>query len=223
MPRPSSNRSQDQVTLVLYEDPLSPWCLIAEARIRAALAELPGAFELEYAPFPLRPDPRALTKTERRAFARAARRAAREPEAKGLKPDLWLSTDPPLTSVPALAALAAARLQGPARETALRKALRDAALVQGVNVTRRDVLLELAERTGLDVTKFAGALTSCEIERRVRASFEEAVDKGIDGAPALVIGDEWLVAGARSTAEYVTILRRYVGARFASSPARTLH
>lgn len=218
------NRSRhDVVTLVLYEDPLSPWCLIAEERIRAALAELPCTFELEYAPFPLQPDPRALTKTDRLRFARAARRAAREPEARGLTADLWLSSDPPLTSVPALAAIEAARLQGSARATALRKALRDAAFVQGLNVTRRDVLLELAERSGLDVKKFAGALASCQIERRVRAAFEDALDKGIDGAPALVIGDEWLVAGARSIEEYVTIFRRYVGARFTSSPARTLH
>lgn len=214
---------EDLVTLVLYEDPLSPWCLIAEQRICAAAAELPGAFRIEYAPFLLRPDPRALTKTERRALASAARRAAREPEAKGLRPDLWLSIDPPLTSVPALTALAAARLQGVGRETALRKALREAAFVQGVNVTRSDVLFELAERSGLDLAKFAGALTSCQIEKRIRAAFEDARDRGIDGAPALVIGDEWLVAGARSTAEYLTILRRYVGARSASSPARTLH
>jgi predicted DsbA family dithiol-disulfide isomerase len=213
----------DLVTLVLYEDPLSPWCLIAEQRIRAAAAELPGAFRIEYAPFPLRPDPCAFTQRERRAFASAARRAAREPEARGLTPALWLSTDPPLTSVPALNALAAARLQGVARESALRDALRDAAFVQGVNVTRSDVLLELAERSGLDLAKFAAALTSCLIEKRIRAAFEDALEKGIDGAPALVIGDEWLVAGARSTAEYLTILRRYVGARSASSPARTLH
>jgi predicted DsbA family dithiol-disulfide isomerase len=220
---PTRPKLEDLVTLVLYEDPLSPWCLIAEERIRAAAAEVPGPFQIEYAPFPLRPDPRAFTKGERKAFARVARRAAREPEAKGLTADLWLSADPPLTSVPALTALAAARLQGPAREKALRKALQDAAFQQGVNVTRRDVLLELAERSGLDVTKFVGALKSCHIERGIRAAFEDALDKGIDGAPALVIGDEWLVAGARSTEEYVTILRRYVGARVASSPARTLH
>lgn len=219
---PNPLSADSVISLVLYEDPLSPWCLIAEQRIQAAAAELGIAFQLQHAPFPLRAEPRALTKSERRALARAARRAAREPEAKGLTADLWLSPDPPLTSVPALTALAAARLQGAARENALRKALRDAALVQGVNVTRRDVLLELAERVGLDVQRFAGAL-STQVEKRVRAAFEDALAKGIDGAPALVIGDEWLVAGPRSTEEYLVILRRYAATRGGLAPERTLH
>lgn len=214
----------EPASLVLYEDPLSPWCLVAEKRISAAVHALDGAFlPIVHEPFPLRLEPHALSRAERQRLARGVRRAAREPEASGVTPDLWLSADPPLSSVPVLAALFAARLQGAAREDALRDALRQAALFRGVNVARRDVLYELAERAGLDVERFAGALAAPHTERRVRACYEEAVGRGVEVAPALVIGEEWLVAGPRTADEYRDILERYADARVGVAPRRTLH
>jgi predicted DsbA family dithiol-disulfide isomerase len=214
----------ERASLVLYEDPLSPWCLVAERRIHAALLELEAAFQpLRHEPFPLRIEPRAMSRSERDRLARAVRRAAREPEANGVTPDLWLSPDPPLSSMPVLAALAAARLQGCAREDALRGALREAALFRGVNVARHDVLYEIAERAGLDIGRFAGALAAPQTERRVRERYEEAVGRGVEIAPALVIGEEWLVAGPRSQDEYCDILLRFARVRLGIPPDRTLH
>jgi predicted DsbA family dithiol-disulfide isomerase len=221
--RPTSFPAE-RVPLVLYDDPLSPWCLIAERRITAALEDLPGVFApLRHAPFPGRVDPYPLTRAELRAYARVARRAAREPEGAGTCPDLWLSPDPPLSSVPALAALAAARLQGAAHEEALRQAVRQAALFRGVNVARTDVLLELAERAGLDLARFAAAFQARRSADRVRESLEEAVEKGIECAPALVVGEEWLVSGPRSADEYRALLRRYAIVRLGHPSERTLH
>ena len=217
-------RHPEPVELVLYEDPLSPWCLVAERRIAAALERVGGGFTpLRHEPFPLRVEPRAISKTERRLLARAARRAAREPEAAAVTPDLWLSPDAPLSSLPALTALAAARLQGHSREAALRAAIREASLVRGINVGRADVLLELADRAGLDLGRFAGAFAAPATERRVRETLDEARARGIRDAPALVIGEEWLVAGARTVDEYCAVLHRYVAARLGLPPVRTLH
>jgi predicted DsbA family dithiol-disulfide isomerase len=197
---------------------------VAERRIQAALDDLGAPFgRLRREPFPLRVEPAAMSRAERRAFAATARRAAKEPEARGTTPDLWLSSDPPLSSMPALAALFAARLQGASREATLLDAIRDAALFRGVNPTRPDVLFELAERAGLDLARFASALAAPGTERRVREEFEEALALGIGGAPSLVIGDEWLVAGARSAREYRSILGRYVAERLGVAPQRTLH
>jgi len=214
----------EPVSLVLYQDPLWPWCLVAEQRIRAAVEAVTDAFKpLRLEPFPLRPEPRMPSPREVRAFARAARKAAKEPEAARTTPDLWLSADPPLTTLPVLTALAAARMQGAAREDSLREAIREAGLVRGINVTRRDVLYELAEGAGLDVPRFAGALAAPATERHVRDTFADALDKGVEDAPALVIGDEWLVTGPRTLQEYVAVLRRYAAARLGISPQRTVH
>jgi predicted DsbA family dithiol-disulfide isomerase len=214
----------EPVALVLYEDPLSPWCLVAERRIRAALDDVAGAYApLRFEPFPMRPEACALSAKERRDFARAARRAAKEPEAAGTTPDLWLSDDLPLTTLPALQALEAARLQGAAKESAFRAAVRDAALVRGINATRLDVLYELAGAAGLDVGRFAAALSAPATERRVLDSYDEALGKGIEAAPALVIGEEWLIAGPRTTEDYRAVLRRYAAARLGLQGLRIVH
>lgn len=221
---PPRSHPSELVSLVLYEDPLSPWCLVAERRVRAALEELGGAFApLRLEPFPLIAEPRALTPREKRAFIRAARKAAREPEAAGTTPDLWLGRDPPHSTLPALAAMIAARLQGSGREAALREALRDAALVRGLDATRRDVLLELASAAGLDVARFDAALCAATTQKRVLASFDDALSKGIERAPALVVGDEWLVSGPRSVEEYRRVLRRYAAARLGLQHVRVVH
>ncbi len=220
----SPRNRHEPAPLVLYEDPLSPWCLIAERRIRAAADDLPGAFRpLRLEPFPTRVTPRALSKTDRCALARAARRAAREPELSGSIPDLWLSPDPPLSSLPVLTALSAARLQGRAAEAALREAIRGAALFRGVNVARTDVLLELAHVARLDVTSFAAALAAPGTEARVHETLRQALDRGVREVPALVIGDEWLVVGARRTEVYRSVLRRYVSERLGPAAVRTFH
>lgn len=223
-PNVSPRNRHDAVSLVLYEDPLSPWCLVAERRIMLAAEELTGAFRpLRLEPFPTRVTPRALSKTDRCALARAARRAAREPELSGSIPDLWLSPDPPLSSLPVLTALSAARLQGRAAETALRRAIREAALFRGVNVSRTDVLLELAHVAGLEVTSFAAALAAPGTEGRVHETLRQALDRGVREVPALVIGEEWLVVGARRTDVYRSILHRYVSERLGATPVRTFH
>ncbi|HYD41396.1 MAG TPA: DsbA family protein [Anaeromyxobacter sp.] len=220
----SPRNRHEPASLVLYEDPLSPWCLVAERRILAAAEDVPGAFRaLRLEPFPTRVTPRALSKTDRCALARAARRAAREPELSGSIPDLWLSPDPPLSSLPVLTALSAARLQGRGAEAALREAIRAAALFRGVNVARTDVLLELAHVARLDVTSFAAALAAPATEARVHETLRQALERGVREVPALVIGEEWLVVGARRTDVYRSILRRYVSERLGMATVRTFH
>ena len=218
------NRYLGPASLVLFQDPLSPWCLVAEQRITVAAESFPGAFgPLRLEPFPTRVTPRALSKGDRCALARAARRAAREPELSGAIPDLWLSPDPPLSSLPVLTAFSAARLQGPTRELALRNAVREAAHYRGLNVARTDVLLELAHLAGLDVARFAAALAAPATEVRVHEALHAALDRGVREVPALIIGDEWLVVGARRTEVYRSILRRYVSSRVGLDVARTVH
>ncbi len=216
--------SAEPASLVLYEDPLSPWCLVAERRITTALRDVADVFApLRHEPFPIRIEPRAMTRAERQRLARLVRKAAREPEASGVTPDLWLSHDPPLSSIPPLAALEAARLQGKDREQTLRGALREAALFRGVNVARNDVLYELAERAGLDVARFVCALAAPQTARKVRERYEAAVERGVEVAPALVIGEEWLVGGARSEDGYREILLKYARERLVLPPDHTIH
>lgn len=206
-----TRREETLVSLVLHDDLIDPWSWLVERRIAAAADAFPGRFRLEYAPFPRRWDARIPSARERKARARAVERAAREPDAPPLSAEVWSSASPPASGAPALVALAAARLQGVAREASLRHALREAALVRGLDVSRSDVLVEVASRdAALDLGRFVSALRASVTERQVRAAFDAALERGVGVAPSLVVGEEWLVAGLRPAAEYHEILRRYL-------------
>jgi len=85
------------------------------------------------------PSPRQLTRA-----LRGVERARQERERLPLNSELWTSGDPPRSSMEPLAAVEAARLQGEPARAELLEALRRAALIDGVNVTRTDVVFELA-------------------------------------------------------------------------------
>jgi len=57
----------------------------------------------------------------------------------------------------------------------------------------------------------------------VLESYDDALGKGIEAAPALVIADEWLIAGPRTADEYRSVLRRYASARLGLQGARVVH
>lgn len=219
-----SRREEIGVSLVMHGDLLDPWCWIAERRVAAAAEAFPGRFQLSHSPFPRRWDLRLPSSRERAARARAVERAAREADAPPLSPELWSSASPPSSGAPPLVALAAARLQGDAREAWLREALREAALVRGLDVSRADVLVEVASRDpALDLARFVSAARAPATEREVRAAFEDALDKGVEVAPSLVVGEEWLVGGPRSAAEYHEILASYLNRRAGVPADRTMH
>jgi predicted DsbA family dithiol-disulfide isomerase len=219
-PHPAS----DGVSLVLHGDVLDPWCWIAEKRIVAASEELHGRFApLRHAPLPRRWHPRAPTAAERRYRVRELKRAAREPDAPPFSPELWEATGGPQSSAPPLIALAAARLQGRNAEVALREALRTAALVAGIDVSRSDVIVEVAARAGLDLARFVPAFQAPGTERTLLAELCEARELGVERGPALVVNEDWLVTGSRSLRDYRVLLKRYLTDRVGSAIEHTVH
>ena len=101
--------------------------------------------------------------------------------------------------------------------------MRRAAFVEGINISRRDVQLELASRVGLDLHSFVDALDDSSLEQSVNDAAEEAESLGIRGVPALVIGGEWLMQGCRDASEYRHVIDKYLRERRSGPPVRTLH
>ena len=212
-----------EVELVLYHDVLCSWCYLADARLDYLRDEYGPMLRWSLRPYPLRPDNQIPNKKERSVLARHFRRVAREREGKGVKPDLWTGQDPPASSVPPLIALEAALPQGPQLQRELLKAMRRAAFLEGINVARRDVQLELASRIGFDVSRFAESLEDPRLEQQVNDAGDEAEGLGIKGVPALVIGGEWLMQGCRELAEYRQVIDKYLRERVAAAQVRMMH
>ncbi|MFL5438198.1 MAG: DsbA family protein [Myxococcales bacterium] len=211
------------VEVVLFHDVLCSWCYVADARLESLRDEYGDALNWSLRPYPLRPESQLPGKKERQILARHYRRIAKESEGKGVKPDLWIGEDPPVSSLPPLVALEAAHRQGPAAQRELLRAMRRAAFVEGINVARRDVLVELASRAGVDLHEFVEALDDGSLAESVTESAEEAESLGIHGVPALVIGGEWLMQGCRDASEYRHVIDKYLRERRSGPPVRTIH
>ena len=212
-----------EVELVLYHDVLCSWCYLADARLSYLRDEYGPILRWSLRPYPLRPENQIPDKKQRAVLARHFRRVAREQEGKGVKADLWTGQDPPASSVPPLVAVEAALGQGAELQRAFLAAMRRAAFMEGINVARRDVQLELAGRVGLDVGRLIERLDDPRLEQQVNDSVDEAEALGIKGVPALVIGGEWLMQGCRDLSEYRQVIDKYLRERVAAAQVRMMH
>lgn len=212
-----------RLEVVLYHDVLCSWCYLADQRLSVLRAEMGDALDLSYRAYAIRPEPEAVSPRDARVLARHYKRVAKEPGGEGIVPDVWLSGDPPASTLPPLVALEAARLQGLGRRDALLLSLREAAFRRGLNVSRRDVIIELAQRVGLDVERFVTALDAPATEQAVRAEHAEGHGRGVRGVPTLLVNGDARLTGARPLAEYRKIFRRLLGKGAGASPERLLH
>jgi len=220
---PAYTEAPADVELVLYHDVLCSWCYVADARLEYLRDEYGPTLRWTLRPYPLRPENQLPDKKQRSVLARHFRRLGREQEGKGVKPDLWTGQDPPASSAPPLVALEAALPQGAPLQRELLQAMRRAAFLQGINVARRDVQLELAAQVGLDLDRLVEELDDPRVEQDVNDAVEEAESLGIKGVPALVIGGEWLMQGCRELAEYRQVIDKYLRERVASAQIRVTH
>lgn len=220
---PAHPDAPSEVELVLYHDVLCSWCYVADARLGYLRDEYGPTLRWSLRPYPLRPENQLPDKKQRSVLARHFRRAAREHEGLGVKPDLWTGQDPPASSAPPLVALEAALPQGPELQRAFLAAMRRAAFLDGINVARRDVQLELASRVGLDVGALVDRLEDPCVEQEVNDAVDEAEALGVRGVPALVIGGEWLMQGCRDLTEYRQVIDKFLRERVAAAQVRMMH
>ncbi len=194
--------NQKPLQIMVYQDALCAWCYVAESRIEVLKREFGDSVRWLRRPFPLRPQDVVPSDRDRLQWLKEVAAAQLEPEGKKLTPELWNARELPRSSVPALAALEAARLQGREAHDALFHSLQRAGLEQGVNITRSDVIFELASGLGLEMNRFCAAFGSPETRRLIAEEHKLASERGVKGAPTLVIAGKWMLSGLRDISEY---------------------
>ena len=80
---------------------------------------------------------------------------------------------------------------------AFHKAVMQAYWQQARKIDDKDVLKEIAASVGLDTSDFASVLESPEFDAQVSADINLAHEYGLDGVPALVFANKYLVMGAQ--------------------------
>ena len=196
------NSAHRPLQVFVYQDVLCGWCYVADQRLDVLRRELGGTVKFIPRPYALRTAEGLPTAREVKVAITELQRAQKEAEGKRLSVELWQGTDLPRSSVATLAALEAARVQGAEQRQVFYKAMQHAALVEGINVTRADVLFELAEKLSLQMNRFAATFNSQETRRLILEEHRIATDRGVRGVPTLVIGGRWMVSGVREVSEY---------------------
>ncbi|MGC4117726.1 MAG: DsbA family protein [Myxococcales bacterium] len=214
---------REPVRFTFFHDVLCAYCSVTAHRLTQLEEEFGDLVQVELRAYPLRLEPEALSRREVRRQVRLVKKAAREPEQLDLSPALWRGVDPPLSSLPPMVALEAARRQGRAAERALAQRLRDAAFRFGLNVARRDVLFELAAATGLSMDQFGSAFDAPSTLRAVEESRLDAMRRGVGAIPAVVVGHEWSMTGIRELHEYREVLQRWWERQGGSPSPRALN
>lgn len=176
--------------LVVWSDLGCPWAHVAVVRLRRARAAagLDGRLVLDHRAFALehvnrRPTPKRLLDTE-------------IPVAAGLEPEArwqpWRRPDweYPVTTLPAMEAVQAAKLQSLAASEELDAALRVAWYGESRCISLRHVILDVADaRPGVDATALAAALDDGSARRSLMDQVEASAGGAVQGSPHLFLPD----------------------------------
>ena len=214
------------LSIDIWSDVMCPWCLVGWGNLSQALATLEGeiAAEIRWHAFELNPDmpPEGEERT-----AHIARKYGRTLEqSRDVQGQMRAAADAAGVSLdyqgeePAPPAMmwntfAAHKLlawtletHGATKQTALKLALFAAHFHHRRRIGEHEVLLDVAEETGLDRAQAQAALDSEDYAHKVRAEERAAFEMNITGVPAMIVAGKFLIPGAQPPEAYVNALRR---------------
>lgn len=197
-------------------DVVCPWCAIGLASLQVALNRLEDEVrpELHFQPFELNPDmPREgedIVEHLSRKYGIDEAQIAKNREAIrargeavgfrfGDRSRTWNTFD-------AHRLLHWAGVEG--GQLALKTALLEAYHTDGENVSDHAVLLRIVEAAGLDTTRARAVLESDEFAAQVRARERWNQSSGLQGVPALIVDDRYLISGGQPPEVYEQALRQ---------------
>ena len=215
-----------EITIDIWSDVMCPWCLVGWGNLSQALATLSDEIEADvrWHAFELNPDMPAEGEKRTAHIARKYGRTLEQSkqvqgqmreaaEAAGVSLD-YLGEDPAPDAMmwntfEAHKLLTwALEAHGPEAQTRLKLALFEAHFNQRRRIGEREVLLDIAEETGLDRVAASAALDSEEIAHKTRAEQRAAMDMNIAGVPAMILEGRFMVPGAQPPEAYINVLRK---------------
>ena len=193
--------------VTIYSDVICPWCYVGKRRFEKALAEpgMPQHVAITWRPFELNPDMPAEGR-ERAAYRASkfglekARRLDQEMTERGREVGIAFAFDKqPRTPNTRLAhrLIWQAERQGREAQNTLVDRLFEAYFEQGIDIGRKDVLIELARAAGLDTH---GARVALDEDGSLSAVLDleaTGMNLGIRGVPFFLLIDKYAVSGAQ--------------------------
>ena len=215
-----------KLSIDIWSDVMCPWCLVGWGNLSQALEQMEGEIDadIRWHAFELNPD---MSEEGEERTAHIARKYGRTieqskqvqgqmreaAEAAGVSLDylgeepapdamMWNTFDAHKLLTWAL------EEHGADAQTRLKLALFEAHFNQRRRIGEREVLLDVAEKTGIDRKTAAVALDNEEIARKTRSEERAAMEMNITGVPAMIVEGRFLIPGAQPPEAYVNVLRR---------------
>lgn len=191
--------------LDIISDPICPWCYIGKARLDRALESHPEhRFEIEWHPFQLNPDmpPEGMDRREYLELKFGGKQGAVEfygniakaAEESGLHVNFEKIDRTPNT-LDAHRVIHWSGLEG--KQTRLVTALFKAFFVEGFDISKHDVLVDVASSVGIDGDMIRKLLAQDVDKAGIRARDKNAREKGVRGVPCFIVDDHHVVQGAQ--------------------------
>lgn len=199
----------------IYSDVACPWCYIGKQRFERALASYAGdePVEVVYRPFQLDPGAPApgvpMRQYLERRFGPRAAGMADQVVSAGRGEGLALDYDRGVAANTLDAhrlLLLAEREHGAAVQRGVAEALFRAHFAEGVDISDRDVLVELSQAAGMDGERVRAYLASPEGSEEVRSEIAQAQRLGIAAVPTFVFEGRYAVQGAQPASAFVDAL-----------------
>ena len=193
------------VKLDILSDPICPWCYIGKANLDRALLEAPAnPFVLEWHPFQLNPDMEPIGMDRRdylaakfggmEAVDRAEKHVSSAAEAAGVEIK-WRAVPRVPNTLNAHRLIHWAGLE--ARQTQVVSALFNAYWVESRDIGDSAVLVDIAEKSGMDAAVTARLLASDADREDIIKRDKWAREHGVSGVPTFIVANQHVVTGAQ--------------------------
>jgi predicted DsbA family dithiol-disulfide isomerase len=203
------------VLVEIYSDVVCPWCYIGKRRFEDALRRFEGrdAVTVVWRPFQLDPhapsEPTPVADAYARKFG-GPEQALRIIEkvtttAAGEELDFHLDVAQRSNTFDAHRLIAYAA--GHDRQDAMKERLLRAYFTDGLAVSDRDVLADLAAEVGLDRDDVARFLASDEGTAELREELVLGLERGVTAVPTFVFEKTWAVPGAQDADTMLRVLQ----------------
>jgi putative protein-disulfide isomerase len=213
--------ARQQVEVVYYTDPLCCWSWAFEPQWRKLQYEFAGKLNIRYCMAGLIPDWKTfndpVNNVSRPVQMGPIWMQAAHMSGMPIHSTVWIN-DPPASSYMACIAVKAAALQSAQASAVYLRAVREAMMLQGINISKASALLKVAELVAaehpavLDFNLFKQALADKTAKRAFEQDLAEVRIKNIGRCPALIFRyakePALLITGYRSYTALLNIMQQ---------------
>ena len=204
------------VRIDIVSDVMCPWCAIGYASLSRALQAMAGQVEadIHWQPFELNPDMPGEGQNLREHLQQKYGSSAEESKAvreritsMGEQLGVTFNFTDEQRIVNTFSAHQLLHWAGNSGlQTALKMALFNAYFRDGLDVSRHDVLVDIARDIGLDAQQAHAVLADQRYAAEVRNKEQQWQESGIRSVPAIILDQKYLLSGAQPPEAYVKAL-----------------